>query len=155
LAHTIVIGIGNPSRRDDGAGIAAVRRLRQLRMDGVVFVECTGDLTTLPNIWQGYNRVILIDAMHWGQKPGEVLRFDASRYLPPSEVRFASTHAFGLVETLALAQALNQLPPSLLLYGIEGKDFADGEGLSPEVEMAVADVVHYIQQDLADDISDA
>ena len=55
-----------------------------------------------------------------------------------------STHGFGVAEAVELARSLNQLPPQLIIYGIEGKNFADGFGLSPEVEGAAAQVVRRV-----------
>ncbi|GBC96320.1 hypothetical protein HRbin16_02122 [bacterium HR16] len=151
----LLVGMGNPYRQDDGAGIAVVRRLRPLLQERVECMECTGDLTALMDIWQGYEQVIVIDAMHSGRAAGEVIRFDASERSLPAHVRFSSTHAMGLNETLALAQALNRLPPNLVIYGIEGKHFGEGEGLSAEVAKAVEDVVRYILQELGEGNGDA
>ncbi|GIV16508.1 MAG: peptidase M52 [Armatimonadota bacterium] len=152
---TLLIGIGNPYRQDDGAGIAAVRRLRYLLPETIQCLECTGDLTTLLDAWQGYERVILIDAMHSGRAAGEVVHFEVSRQPLPANTRFSSTHAMGLNEMLALAHALNQVPPELVIYGIEGQHFGEGEGLSPEVAKAVEDVVRYILEDLTKGEGDA
>jgi hydrogenase maturation protease len=155
MHKVIVIGIGNPYRRDDGAGIVVVRRLRPLVPQDVEVAECHGDLTTLLDIWQGYSRVIVIDAMRSGRIAGEVERLDVSTHTLPANTRFSSTHAMGLNEILVLAQALNQRPPQLVLYGIEGADFGEGEGLSEEVAKAVEDVVRYILLDLQKGEEDA
>ncbi len=155
MHKAIVIGIGNPYRRDDGAGIAVVRRLRLLVPQDVEVVECPGDLTMLLDTWQGYSRVIVIDAMRSGRVAGEWVRFDVSTQTLPATMRFASTHAIGLNEILALAHTLNRLPQKLVLYGIEGGDFGEGECLSEEVAKAVEDVVRYILQDLQKGEGDA
>jgi hydrogenase maturation protease len=155
MATTVVIGIGNPYRRDDGAGIAVVRRLRLLVPQDVEVVECPGDLTMLLDIWQGYSRVIVIDAMRSGRAAGEVMRFDASTQTLPANMRFSSTHAMGLNEILALAHTLHRLPRKLVLYGVEGRDFGEGECLSDEVAKAVDDVVCYILLDLKKGEGDA
>ena len=55
-----------------------------------------------------------------------------------------STHAFGVAEALELARALNRLPPCLLIYGIEGKNFAMGTGLSPEVRTAAFEITKLV-----------
>jgi len=44
----------------------------------------------------------------------------------------------------ARKSALDQLPPRLIVYGIEGKDFTSGEGLSPEVAAAVEEAAQDI-----------
>ncbi|MGC8782971.1 MAG: hydrogenase maturation protease [Armatimonadota bacterium] len=151
----LLVGVGNPYRQDDGAGIAVVRRLRPLLQERVECVECTGDLIALMDIWQGYEQVVVIDAMHSGRSAGEVIRLDASRRSLPADGHFSFTHAMGLNETLALAHALNQMPPKLVIYGIEGKHFGEGEALSAEVAKAVEDVVRYILQELREGNGDA
>lgn len=154
--HSILlVGVGNPHRQDDGVGIAVVRRLRSLLPDGVECVESTGDLLAFMDIWQSYEQVIVIDAMYSGRAAGEVIRFDASQQSLPADVRFPSTHAVGVSETLALARVLNRLPSKLVLYAIEGKQFGEGEGLSAEVAKAVESVVSYILQELSKGNGDA
>ncbi|MCS6830892.1 MAG: hydrogenase maturation protease [Armatimonadota bacterium] len=153
--RTLLIGVGNPYRQDDGAGVEVVHRLRRLLSEGIDYVECTGDLATLMEIWRGYELVIVADAMRSGCSPGGVVRIDASRQPLPADMRFFSTHAIGLNETLALAHALNRLPPKLVIYGIEGKYFGEGEGLSTEVAKAVEDVVRYILKELTEGEGDA
>ncbi|CAN5525558.1 MBL fold metallo-hydrolase [soil metagenome] len=48
-----------------------------------------------------------------------------------------------------LGRALDQLPPRLILYGIEGRDFHAGEKLSPEIDAAVDKLVRRVRMDCA------
>jgi hydrogenase maturation protease len=59
-----------------------------------------------------------------------------------------STHAFSVAEAVELARALGELPPKLVLYGIEGKNFDCGIGLSSEVEKATEEIVRRIEDEL-------
>jgi len=68
----------------------------------------------------------------------------------PARYSFHSTHAFGVVEAIELARALHMLPPCLIVYAIEGKNFATGTGLSPEVEKAVQQVVEQVTREVQD-----
>lgn len=154
MHRTLLIGIGNVYRRDDGVGIVAVRRARPLLPPTVEALEWTGDLMTLLAIWRG-SRCVMVDALRSGGTPGEILRIEAHREPLPAERRFFCTHSIGLAEVIALARVLNKLPVELILYGVEGSDFGEGEGLSPEVEKAVDDVVRYILKDVLKDETDA
>lgn len=154
MYRTLLIGIGNLYRRDDGVGIVAVRRARPLLPASVEALEWTGDLMTLLERWQG-SHCIVVDALRSGGTPGTIFRIEAHRQPLPAEGRFFSIHAVGLEEVIALAHALNKLPLELIVYGIEGGDFGEGEGLSPEVEKATDDVVRYILQDVLKDRADA
>ena len=54
---------------------------------------------------------------------------------------WSSTHSLGVAGAVELATRLNCLPDVLLIYGIEGRCFDVGAGLSPEVERAAAALV--------------
>ena len=94
--------------------------------------------------------VILIDAVSSGAPPGTLYRFDALTQPMPGRYSFHSTHAFGVAEAIELARALHVLPPNLIVYAIEGKNFATGVGLSPEVEQAVQRVVEQVTREVQD-----
>jgi hydrogenase maturation protease len=156
MATTVVIGIGNPYRRDDGAGIAVVRRLRLLVPQDVEVAECHGDLTTLLDIWQGYSRVIVIDAMRSGRIAGEVERFGPLDAHTPCKHALLFDARDGIERNPCSGTDTEPASTAkLVLYGIEGADFGEGEGLSEEVAKAVEDVVRYILLDLQKGEEDA
>src|SRR5262249_55198419 len=94
--------------------------------------------------WRGSETVIIIDAVMSGAAPGTIHRFDANiRRIPKGALR-CSTHAFGVAEAIELSRALGEIPRSLTVCGIEGKNFAAGVGLSPEVEKAVCETVRQV-----------
>jgi hydrogenase maturation protease len=133
----ILIGVGNPWRGDDGAGLAVARRVRELSPAGVEVREVEGDATALVEAWSGAEAVVLVDAAESGAPPGTVRRFDArAQPLPVRSLR-SSTHAFGVADAVELARALDRLPQRLDVYAIEGASFVAGDRLSPLVERAV------------------
>jgi hydrogenase maturation protease len=139
--RTRVIGVGNAYRSDDGAGIQAARRLRERCDDELDVVEASGEGTSLMEAWEGFVRVIVVDAVRAGRAPGTVYRFDAAAETVPSDFLRYSTHAFGVAEAIELARVLGTLPRGLILYGIEGASFGSGEDLSAEVAEAIEWVV--------------
>lgn len=148
----IVIGVGNELRGDDGVGLAVLRVLRDRDLpaggDAVTLREATGEGATLMETWQGADVAILIDAVRADGDPGTVYRFDAREQTLPSQFFNYSTHAFSVAEAVELARALGQLPPHLLVYGIEGADYDTGAGLSAPVEASVETVADQILDDL-------
>ena len=52
----------------------------------------------------------------------------------PAQLSFQSTHVFGVGEAIELARVLEQLPPILIVYAIEGENFSTGIGLTSKVE---------------------
>ena len=99
-------------------------------------------------MWRSARTVILIDAVSSGAKPGTIYRFDAHKQPIPSQFSFRSTHAFSIAEALELARVLDQIPPSLTVYAIEGQNFSTGIGLSSEVENAMRKVVEQLRQEV-------
>ncbi len=147
--RVLIIGVGNAYRSDDAAGLIAARRLREELRDAAEVHEAGGEGTALLELWKEADAVILIDAVQSGTTPGAVHRLEAGRQSIPAACFRPSTHTFGVAEAVELARALRQLPPRLVLYGIEGKTFAAGAGLSPEVDRSVAEVVERVRHEVA------
>jgi hydrogenase maturation protease len=144
-----VIGVGNPWRGDDAAGLAVARRLRGTVPPDVDVLEREGEPTGLVDAWEGADAVWLVDAVVSGAPPGTVHRQDASTQELPVELVSASTHHLGLAEAVELARVLDRLPPQVVFYGIEAASVATGEGLTPEVVAAVDRVAESLREEVA------
>jgi hydrogenase maturation protease len=136
-----VIGIGNRYRRDDAAGLEVASRLSRSARASTRIVESEGEPTGLISEWDGLDHALVIDAVRSSAPAGTVHRFEAAEAPLPATVFGVSTHAMGMVEAVELARALDRLPRRLTVYGIEGRDFGAGVGLSPGVERAVVALV--------------
>jgi len=145
---TLIIGVGNEHRRDDAVGLVVARRLKEAVPEHVRVLEESGDAAALMESWKDADTVILIDAVRSGTEPGTLHRLDAHTQPIPTRFFHCSTHAFGVAEAIELARALSQLPSRVIVYGIEGKTFEAGQGLSPEVEKATQEVVERALGDL-------
>jgi hydrogenase maturation protease len=137
----LVIGVGNPDRGDDGAGIAVVRLLGGRVGPDVRLIEMPSNVSRLVDCWRPSDVVVLVDATASDAAPGTVRRFDAtSTPLPARVFGGRSTHGFGVAEAVELARALGRLPRQLVVYGIEGARFGAETGLSAPVEAAAREV---------------
>ncbi len=76
--------------------------------------------------------------------PGKIRPWNVHSGRPADDVFFYSTHVFGVREAVELARAMNCLPQTLLIYGIEGKQFCFGTSPSPEVEQGVESVAQQL-----------
>jgi hydrogenase maturation protease len=139
-AGVLVIGVGNPRRGDDAAGLIAARLVRDrlAGVPGVSVIECDGDPARLIDRWSGARAVIVVDAVRSGAAPGRLHRIDVSARSLPAALRPVSSHAFGLAEAIELARALGALPARLVVYGIEAGAFTVGSAPSPGVAAAAA-----------------
>ncbi len=144
----ILIGIGNDYRSDDGVGAFIVRHLkRELPSDIGIFEE-KGEGAKLMELWKEATAIFLFDAVYSGAVPGKIYRLDTSKKTIPKGFFNYSTHAFSLAEAIELARALQQLPPIVIIYGVEGKSFESGANLSPEVETAAHHVIRQAKEEI-------
>jgi len=146
-ATPLVIGIGNDFRQDDGAGLVVARQLRSRARGRLRVIEHGGDGISLLDAWNGAGLVVLVDAVRSGSAPGTIHHFDVrAAGLLSRPAIWSSSHALGVADAVKLAARLNCLPPALLMYGIEGRRFGLGPGLSPEVKAAAEAVVERLLQ---------
>ena len=66
--RTVVVGVGNEFRRDDGAGPEVIARLRALQpgdagLSGVTLALSDGEPGRLIDLWEGTSLAVVIDAV--------------------------------------------------------------------------------------------
>jgi hydrogenase maturation protease len=144
----VVIGVGNSWQSDDGAGLAVARRLRELVPEGIDVLELEGEPVTLVEAWAGADEAWVVDAVSSGARPGTVHRVDAAEAPLPRELSTASTHLFGIGESVELARSLGRLPERLVVYGIEAAQISAGPELSPEALAGVEETIKRLLQEL-------
>jgi hydrogenase maturation protease len=149
----VVIGVGNPYRRDDGVGPAVLDLLRVGAPTGALLAESDGEPSALIDLWDGARLAIVVDAVHAPAGPrhasiaGRVHRLGVHH--PSYRAHAASSHGVDLGEAVDLARALGRVPRRMLLYGIEAAEVGFGEGLSPAVAAAARRVAVEIRELLA------
>ena len=149
--RTVVIGVGNEFRRDDGAGPEVIARLRALQpgdagLSCVTLALSDGEPGRLIDLWEGTRLAVVIDAVRdTAMPPGRISR------LAPDDLAgvadgAASSHGIGLGDTVELARALGCLPARLTVLAVVGRDFGLGAGLTAEVAAAVAELVEQVRE---------
>ena len=131
--RVVVIGIGNPFRRDDGAGLRAAALARAALPPGVACVESDGESSRLLDAWDGADTAILIDAVRSGAPPGTVVRSEPGHRPLPDSSAGRSTHDLGVGAAVALGRALSRIPARVVVYGIETERDDFGPGLTSAV----------------------
>ena len=141
-----VIGVGNPFRRDDGVGLEVVRRAAERLPDGVPVVEVDGEPARLLDAWTGADAAVVVDAVRSDAAAGTVHRFEirpGSEAFPPWRPG-TSSHGAGLAAAVGLGQALDRVPPHLVVLGVEGQTFSPGPGLTQAVAAVIDDVAQRV-----------
>ena len=144
----LLIGIGNEQRGDDAIGLLAARRIQAMNLPGVSVVECRGEAGDLLERWKNAHTVFLIDAVRSGKPLGTLHRWDVSKEPIPADIFAVSSHSFGVAQAIELSRVLHQIPPTLIVYGIEGSQFDRQAGVSPELTVSFEDILHRIYSDL-------
>lgn len=130
---TVVIGLGNEYRRDDGFGPAVVRALRG-RLPTTVPVTVAADAADLLDGWAGKRLAIVVDLVLMPRPtPGRVHRWIVGDTPGP-----LGGHGIDVAATLALAGVLGTAPGRVVLYAVESSEVGFGTELSPAVRHAVA-----------------
>jgi hydrogenase maturation protease len=121
----LVLGIGNPGRRDDGLGPELVGRIERAALSGV-----DTDANYQLNVEDAlacstHDFVIFVDASNDGPEP-----YSFTEIAPSPEIAF-STHELAPASVLALCEELYGRRPKARLLAVRGCEWEIGEGLSP------------------------
>jgi hydrogenase maturation protease len=139
-APWLVLGVGNPSRGDDGLAPALLERLHATGLDAYGDVELLTDFQLQVEHALDLRQrrgVLFVDAARPGATRGATLvRIAPDAGVPPA------SHALRAQAVLHVAETLDGAAPPAWLLAIEGESFALGEGLSAvaqrHLEAAVA-----------------
>jgi hydrogenase maturation protease len=152
---TLVLGLGNPLRRDDGVGPRVIEALKDHGLpEGVTALDGgTGGLDLL-HVIEGWERVVIVDAAEVHTEtgrtaPGQFIRFTPDHAHLVEETEHFSFHHAGLAEVLALARALDRHLPSIVILGVQPEDVGWGEGLSPVVEAGLPDLIDAVLEEVS------
>ena len=136
-AAAVVIGIGNPFRRDDGIGPAVAREIARQGLPGIRVLSCAAEPTAILEAWEGANRAVLIDAAVDG-RPGRVRQCTLDDV---ADAALLSSHDLGLRQTFELGRALGRAPESVVVVSVDVADTGHGEGFTAAVREALPEAV--------------
>lgn len=141
VRRILVVGVGRPGRGDESAGLLVAQAVRARWPEAVRVFEHSGEGASLLQIWSPWDGVFLFAPVASGRAPGTLYRFEATHEPVPRHFFHAMDHVFGVAEAIEAARDIGRLPGRLVVYGIEGRDFGDGDQLSPPVRHALRDLM--------------
>jgi hydrogenase maturation protease len=125
-SRTLIYGIGNISRQDDGLGIRFVELLEKMDLPEHIQLESCFQLNAEDSlIISEYDRVYFVDASQKNHEKG----FEISPLKSSNEISF-STHAMKPASVLAFCHELYEKNPETFLVAIQGSEWELGEELS-------------------------
>ena len=141
MSRTLVLGLGNVLRADDGLGSAVIGWLSRRPLPPEVDLQDGGTpglelVLTLAD----YPRVLIVDAAELQRAPGQWARLTRQQVAPADAAVGLSLHHAGLAEALALGEELGTLPAELMIYGVQPARLDWAAGLSSAAQAAVPQV---------------
>jgi hydrogenase maturation protease len=145
----LVVGAGNPLRRDDGVGPYIINRIRKMdhghkkQHHTVKYIDVGTDGLVLFDMMQHATHTLLVDAVHMNTSPGTIKIFkpeDAKINIYDDSL---STHTLGLATLIHLLEQF-KVATSLKIIGIQPVDITLGEGLTPLIQTKVNDLLHIV-----------
>jgi hydrogenase maturation protease len=145
---TLVLGLGNLVHSDDGAGVQAIHRLQtdeRVPSDVVLMDGGTLGLGLLPHI-SGVDRLLVLDAVDAGEAPGTLLRLEG-RALADMPGK-ASVHQIGFSDLMVAMKLLSDLPPQVVVLGIQPRSTEWSIELSPAVANSLGALIDAVIEQL-------
>jgi len=138
---TIILGIGNVVKGDDGVGPILISRLKGKTRAKLLNCEEVPENYTQPIIDARPDKIIIIDAADWNGPAGAIRFIDAEEI---NNMSF-STHDSSLQTFINYLK--NHLPNiDIIIVGIQPKRKGLLDSLSPEVEKTVDELSHLLEK---------
>ena len=142
----LILALGNPILTDDRVGLEVGQRLHARLPAGTAdFVEASVGGHELLHLLEGYDRVVIVDAVEAGTfAPGEVREIP----LASLERTYApiTPHNAGLLDCLKVGRALGMhMPTDLVVFAIGVEEARTlSEQMTPRVAAAVPAIVDHV-----------
>ena len=91
---------------------------------------------------------MVIDAVNFKGKPGDTRLFNLIDIRSLKKPVAISTHDSDFLNILRLSQELNELPETLIIFGVQPRDVSHGMELPKEIEMILDDLCLNVQKEI-------
>jgi len=144
-----VIGVGNSIMGDDGVGIHAVLKLREMKLQpGVEVFDAGTDAFYALEAMDGKDKVIILDACKGNNAPGTLYRFICNPLHGKWESVFRlSMHGMNFMDVMITSGAL-KLPNEIVLLGVEPEMIDWNTELSPKVKETLPVLIDMVLREL-------
>lgn len=150
----LVVGVGNSIMTDDGAGIHAIRELEKMDLPDQVelFDGGTLGIDLMPFI-EGREKLIFIDSVKGGNKPGTLYKFRPDDLNYESAPK-TSVHQIGLIESLQMISLIGKSPGRIVIYGVEPHIIDWGEELTEELEAVMPKLIKHVLKEIENSVEE-
>lgn len=146
-SKTLVVGVGNPFRHDDGIGLAIVKILQEENNPSMIVVDGGTDGFSLFDRLALYEHAIIIDAVFMGESPGVIKLFSSQEAKLQIKGDALSTHGFGLADVLKLTEEFG-VKTIIKIIGIQPESVDFGAGLSEVVKNSIPQILELVKREI-------
>ena len=146
-----IFGVGNRLLGDEGIGPSVIDNLSRMHLPPYVdIVDCGCDLLDFMSHISKPQKIIIIDAVRAGGKPGEIYRFNYSK-LATMKDETQSGHQMGTIAVIRLLKSVYPIlaDSEITVIGIEPKTLELGNNLSQEVTEKIADITRLVIEEIS------
>ena len=149
----VVVGVGNILLSDEGLGVKAVQELEKRGVpENVSLYDAGTSLHLVMSSFEGYDKMIIVDAIQGGSAPGSIYRFtlkELEEGQAPKLNYMFSLHEIDVPRTLALEKLVSRLPEEVVFLGMEPEKVEPGLDLSPIVQEKLEDLIALIEKEFS------
>lgn len=139
----LIVGIGNLLYRDDGIGAWVIQEMKKMELpDHIELLDMGTSTMDLIYHLEGMRKLVVIDAMKAGGRPGTIYRSKPEDLLPKEE-QPVSLHDIGLLETLDMAKKKG-MEIETVVIGVEPEILDWGMELSETVKMKIPALIEAV-----------
>ena len=148
--NVLVAGIGNIFLSDDGFGVEVVKHIDPTRLPEDVRKDVTVSDFGIRGVHlsyellNGYDALVLIDAMPLGEAPGTVVTFEPD--IESIDATSVDAHSMSPAVVLGLLAGMGADLPHVVVVGCQPLTVDEGMGLSDAVMAAVAPAAEAVLQ---------
>ena len=139
----LVVGMGNLIYRDEGIGVHIIREMEKMKLPSHIELLDIGTSTMdLISYMKEVKKLIVIDAMRAGGKPGTIYKCKPEDLLPIDEGPI-SLHEIGLLETLNMTKKLG-MEIETVIVGVEPETMDWGTELTESVKNKIPMIIEAV-----------
>ncbi|RLI79684.1 hydrogenase maturation protease [Archaeoglobales archaeon] len=148
----LIIGIGNILLRDEGVGVRVAEELKKRKLPKNVEVQDGATLgLSLLNFLENYDKVIVIDAVKGGKKPGTIYKFDLYEFIDDFNfpLSMSSMHDFDFIYAVKnIGREFYKLPEKIVVVGVEPEKIEPGLELTEKINNTIPEIIKAVLEEL-------
>jgi len=138
---TLILGIGNTLRQDDGFGVHLAEALKKENLPENVEILPLGTEDILSVAFEKFQKIVILDCIRLGGEKGTLYFIDDFTFSCDTPVSSHQMHPLSYLANQAKEQ-------KVFLFGIEPYSTEWGQTLTPKAEKRIPDAIEFIKKEI-------